>query len=160
MDGTGVNGATKRKLEIKRPATWEAALLPAKPNKWRIAVTIVAGCAIPIFSLYFAAQSGYLLKSGSAGREPVAILLGVVFFVLCFTVLAVSLSHLARAFRDITGLASKSAWALAMSLDCALAASELTDVAGYGWALVYVFMVAVTAFSMALNCWTMLHHRE
>jgi hypothetical protein len=168
MHAVGTNGTVAR--NITRPQTWGAAPpAPARPrSKWRVAVTVAVGCAIPLACLFFAAAGGCLLSIGLSGGGLFPGLLGVAFFALFFTVLAVSLPHLARAVREIAGLGPRPAWRLAVALDCALAACELTFVAGRGtpwfgdimaWSF-GGFMALATLLSMALNCWTMLHHAE
>ncbi len=117
----------------------------------RLAITVGLGCAIPLLSLYLAAQGGALL-----GESWTACGLGVLCLTLCCASLGLSLSHLASAISDITRCGTRAAWALAVVLDCSLVASELANAAGHGTWLVYGFMASVTAASMALNCWAFL----
>jgi len=120
-------------------------------SRSRIAITVGLGCAIPLLSLYLAAQGGSLLLG-----DWIAVALGIACLALCCASLGLSLSHLACAIADITRCGVKPAWALAVVLDCSLVASELANAAGHGSALVFGFMAAVTAASMVLNCWAFL----
>jgi hypothetical protein len=77
---------------------------------------------------------------------------------LCCSVLAVSLSHLAWAVRDITRSAWWQAWCLAAAIDLSLVLGELAGVAGFELWVVPVVMVSVTVVSAVLNCWAFLRH--
>lgn len=125
----------------------------AAVSRSRIAITVGLGCAIPLLSLYLAAQGGALLAGDWTARS-----LGCAALLLCCASLTLSLSHLASAIADITRCGWKSAMALAVVLDCSLVVSELANAAGHGNWLVWTFMAAVTAASMVLNCWAFLRH--
>jgi hypothetical protein len=86
--------------------------------------------------------------------------LGTSFMVLCAISLCVSLSHLAWAIRDITGSHVWQSWALAIIVDMGIILCELMSIYGtYSWVATAV-MVAVTLFSMVLNCWAFLGHKQ
>src|SRR5262245_1343007 len=83
--GAGV-GAAKRRRVAAHAAT----------RHWgRRAITVGLGCGVPGLSLALSSIGGRLCAAGQYG-------LGVASLGLCCTVLAVSLSHLAWAVRDIT----------------------------------------------------------
>jgi hypothetical protein len=110
------------------------------------------GCGIPLLSLGLSSSGGRLLEQGHIG-------LGVSALVLCCSVLAVSLSHLAWAIRDITRSQVWQAWCLAVAVDVAVVLCELCRVAGFELWVVPVLMGALTAASAGLNCWAFLRHR-
>jgi hypothetical protein len=68
-------------------------------------------------------------------------------------VLALSLSHLAAAIRDITRSARWQAWCLAVAVDVAVIVAELVRVSGQGGAVQWGMMAALTGASAVLNCW-------
>jgi hypothetical protein len=117
----------------------------------RQALTVGMGCGIPCLSLALSSFGGRLVISGQVA-------LGGAALVLCCCVLAVSLSHLAWAVRDITGSARWQSWCLAGAIDLSLVLGELSGVAGFSLWVVPVVMVAVTAVSAVLNCWAFLRH--
>jgi hypothetical protein len=114
-------------------------------------ITVVMGCGIPCFSLALSSIGGRLVAEGLP-------YLGASALTLCCTVLAVSLSHLAWAVRDITGSATWQAWCLASAIDLSLVIGELAGINGFFYWLVPVVMVAVTIVSALLNCWAFLRH--
>jgi hypothetical protein len=76
-------------------------------------------------------------------------------------VLAVSLSHLAWAIRDITKSPPWAAWLLAVGFDLVLVLSELCAVSAEDAGVRVVttlMMVGVAGLSMFLNCWAFLKH--
>jgi hypothetical protein len=86
------------------------------------------------------------------------VVLGGAVLGLCCTVLAVSLSHLAWAIKDITRSAKWQAWCLGVAVDVSLVVCELACIAGAGWWLIQAVMLAVTVSSAVLNCWAFLRH--
>jgi hypothetical protein len=114
-------------------------------------ITIGLGCGIPGLSLALSSVGGNLVNQGHGW-------LGAAFLGLCSSVLAVSLSHLAWAVRDITGSSRWQSWCLAGAIDLSLVMGELAGVAGLDMWIVSVVMVGVTAVSMVLNCWAFLRH--
>ena len=85
--------------------------------------------------------------------------LGAAALLLCCAVLAVSLSHLAGAIRDITRSATWQAWSLAVAVDLSMVVCELSRVAGFELWVVPVLLGAVTVASAGLNCWAFLRHK-
>lgn len=116
------------------------------PRRW---LTVALGCGIPGLSLALSSVGGRLMSQGHVG-------LGVGAMALCCTVLAVSLSHLAWAVKDITRSARWQSWCLAVAIDLSLVLCELAGVAGFTLWVVPVVMAAVTMSSAALNCWAFL----
>lgn len=114
-------------------------------------ITIGMGCGIPCLSLALSSIGGQLCMSGHLG-------LGIAALALCCSVLAVSLSHLAWAVRDITGSARWQSWCLAGAIDLSLVLGELAGVAGFESWVVGAVMVSVTIVSAVLNCWGFLRH--
>jgi hypothetical protein len=110
------------------------------------------GCGIPLLSLGLSSSGGRLLEQSHIG-------LGVSALVLCCSVLAVSLSHLAWAIRDITRSYLWQAWCLAVAVDVAVVLCELCQVAGLELWVGPVLMGALTAASAGLNCWAFLRHQ-
>jgi hypothetical protein len=145
--GTGRNGAA-RKPRGKRPV-----VTSARVSRMRQAITVGMGCGIPCLSLALSSIGGRLIEEGHR-------YLGGAALVLCCGVLAVSLSHLAWALRDITRSAWWQAWALAVAIDVSLVLGELASVAGFRLWLVPVVMVAVCVVSAVLNCWAFLRHSK
>jgi hypothetical protein len=113
---------------------------------------VAAGCGIPLLSLGLSSIGGRLLVEGHRG-------LGGAALVLCCTVLAVSLSHLAWSVRDITGSSRWQAWCLAVAVDLSLVLGELASVAGFSLWVVPCLMAAVTVASCVLNTHAFLTHR-
>jgi hypothetical protein len=126
-----------------------------KPRRSRIAaspfrrrLTVALGVFIPLMSVAMSKVAGTLATHGHLGLAAFGAVIGA-------AVLAVSLSHLAWAIRDITGSGPRSSWALAVALDCSLVLCELTHVraADAGLRVVCWAVLAVVAgFSMVLNC--------
>lgn len=142
-----LNGRAGNPGKAKRTSMLSARTV----SRSRLAITVGLGCAIPLLSLYLAAQGGSLLSGGR-----VAVSLGIGCLSLCCASLGLSLSHLAAAIGEITKCGIRPAWALAVVLDCSLVVSELSNAAGHGCLLVWGFMATVTAASMVLNCWAFL----
>lgn len=136
---------TRKKVKSKRKV--------AEPmNAPRKAITVAMGAGIPLFSLGLSTVAGTLARSGYGVLSGSALLLTA-------AVLAVSLSHLAWAVRDITRSALWASWSLAVAFDLALVLGEMVHVyaveAGLG-TLVTVIMAAVCGVSMVLNVWAFL----
>lgn len=142
-------------IERMRPSANGVAKRPAKGRavpavgRVRRVLTVGLGCGIPALSLSLSHTGGELLRHGHYG-------LGSAALVLCGSVLAVSLSHLAWAIEDITHSARWQAWCLAVAVDVALVLGELTRVAGFTSWVVPALMASVTVVSAALNCWAFL----
>ena len=113
------------------------------------AITVGMGCGIPCLSLALSSIGGRLLVAGNSW-------LGGSMLCLCCTVLAVSLSHLAWAVRDITRSAWWQSWCLAVAIDVSLVLGELAGVAGFSFWVVQAVMGSVTLVSAVLNCWAFL----
>lgn len=120
----------------------------------RRAVTIGLGCGIPAFCLYTSHRGGQLLSNGAWAC-------GGMLLAICITMLALSLSHLAEAVRDVAKLSPRNSWLMAAALDCGIVACELTQAAGHdgGW-LATAFLIGITGASMLLNSWAMLGHKR
>lgn len=146
------NGASKPGKARKRPS--RRKVKPAVPvsalRRW---TTIGAGCGIPALSLGLSSVGGSLCEAGMP-------MLGAATLTLCCGVLAVSLSHLAKAFRDITHSRPWQSWAMAVVVDCSLIVCELARVNGYASWTATGIMAGVTLFSMWLNCWAFLSDAE
>lgn len=147
LQRVGVNGVTKPKR-----ATKPRAKRVVKDAVLRKVLTVGMGCGIPGLSLALSTTGGRLLCEGHWA-------LGGGALVLCCSVLAVSLSHLAWAIRDITRSAWWQAWCLAVAIDLAVVLCELSRVAGFQLWVVPVLMGAVTVASAGLNCWAFLRHK-
>ncbi len=141
------NGHTNRLPKAAKPSKAHAVRLPVV-RKW---ITVALGCGIPCLSLALSSIGGRLIQSGQSG-------LGSGFMGLCCSVLAVSLSHLAWAVRDITRSSWWQSWALAIAVDLSLVGCELAGVAGYESWVVTAVMIAVTGTSAALNVWGFSRH--
>jgi hypothetical protein len=138
-------GRTKRQAKPRaKPVVRMSAL--------KRVLTVGMGCGIPGLSLALSSLGGQLLRAGQ-------VWLGGGSLALCATVLAVSLSHLASAVRDITRSEVWQSWCLAVAVDVTLVLCELARVSGYDSWLVPVLMCAVTVASMGLNCWAFLRHK-
>ncbi len=129
------------------------AMVAGKP-RLAVCLTVGMGVGIPALTLALTTVAGKLAMLGH--RLLATGLVGV-----CCTVLAVSLSHLAWAVRDITRSAQWQAWSLAVAIDLSIVFSEAVHVFAPGVCdtLTTAIMVAVTAASMALNVWAFLRHR-
>jgi hypothetical protein len=144
VERNGVEGISAAKR--RRVAAYEAR------QHWaRRAITVGMGCGVPGLSLALSSIGGRLCAAGHYG-------LGVASLALCCSVLAVSLSHLAWAVRDITRSAHWQAWCLAGAIDLSLVLGELAGVAGFDLWVVPLVMAAVTVTSAVLNCWAFLRH--
>lgn len=128
----------------------------AKPmvtaSRMRRAITVGLGCGIPAFSLSLSSIGGRLVMEGHRT-------LGGAALGLCVAVLAVSLSHLAWAIRDITGSSRWQSWCLALAVDVSLVLGELATVSGFSLWVVPTVMCGVTLVSALLNCWAFLAHK-
>jgi hypothetical protein len=140
----GRNGVATKRGGKATPA----ARSVSRARRW---ITVGMGCGIPCLSLALSSIGGRLCMGDR-------LLLGGSALGLCCAVLAVSLSHLAWAVRDITGSARWQSWCLAGAIDLSLVLGELAAVAGFSLWVVPVVMVAVTAVSAVLNCWAFLRH--
>lgn len=120
----------------------------SRARRW---ITVGMGCGIPCLSLSLSSIGGRLLVSERTG-------LGLAMLGLTCGVLAVSLSHLAWAVKDITGSARWQAWCLAVAIDASLVLGELAVVSGFDLWVVPVVMGTVTVVSAVLNCWAFLRH--
>ncbi len=139
----------------------ESSVQPAKRSKrkaskpsataYRKAITVSLGCGIPCLSLAMSSIGGRLLCEGRTG-------LGIASLGLCSAVLAVSLSHLAWAIKDITGSARWQSWCLAGAIDLSLVLGELAQVSGFVLWVVTAVMVSVTIASALLNCVAFMRH--
>ena len=138
----GLNGKARK---ARKP-------VPVSANKVRHGITVGMGCGIPCLSLALSNIGGRLVGEGHGA-------LGTGAMLLCCGVLAVSLSHLAWAVRDITRSAWWQSWCLAVAIDLSLVLGELACVAGYESWLVSTVMLSVCVVSAVLNCWAFLRHR-
>jgi hypothetical protein len=129
---------------------------PEPVSRYKLGLTVALGVAIPVLSLSMSKVSGTLLGTGHYALAAFGAFIGT-------AVLAVSLSHLAWAIRDVTGSGLRASWALAVALDLSLVLAELVHVtaAEVGLNAVCWCVVAVVAlFSMILNVHAFLHHTE
>jgi hypothetical protein len=120
-----------------------------------LALTVALGVFIPLMSLCLSKIAGTLAGSGFYALAVFASGIGV-------AVLAVSLSHLAWAVRDVTGSGPRASWALAVALDLSLVLCELVHVSAAAAgldAVCWCVVVVVAVFSMVLNCHAFLNHR-
>ncbi len=154
LDGMPEPGSKpKRRRSRQAAATPVADRKPAvsgrdRARRW---ITLGMGAGIPCLSLALSSIGGRLLAEGHG-------VLGSGALVLCCSVLAVSLSHLAWAIRDITRSEWWQAVLLAIAVDCSLVLGELAGIAGYASWVVGAVMVSVTLCSAVLNCWAFLRH--
>jgi hypothetical protein len=121
----------------------------SRARRW---ITVGLGAGIPCLSLALSSIGGRLITEGHGG-------LGVAALAICGAVLAVSLSHLAWAIRDITGSSRWQSWCLAGAVDVSLVLGELALVSGFSLWVVPAVMATVTAVSAVLNCWAFLAHK-
>jgi hypothetical protein len=145
------NGTAARKSKAERkPRAGSWSRFTAR--RCKVALTAAMGCGIRLLSVALSTVSGTLARCGHG-----ALALAALGLTCC--VLAVSLSHLAWAVRDITGSPLWASWALAVAFDVTLVLSESVHVyaqdAGLGL-LVSAVMVAVCGASMLLNVWAFL----
>lgn len=152
VNGHKVKAKVATLTEAQKPA--RRAMVSRQP-RLALWLTVAMGVAIPLLSLSLSTVAGTLARTGHTG-------LALAGLGLCATVLAVSLSHLAWAVRDITASGPKASWALAVATDLTIVLCEsvhvFADDAGIG-CLVTAMMVSVTLASMALNVWAFLRHR-
>jgi hypothetical protein len=149
----------KRKAGKSKTAT--ASKPAAKPeapaaSRYKLALTIALGVFIPVMSLAASKIAGTLAGHGFYALASFGALIGV-------AVLAVSLSHLAWAIRDVTGSGPRSSWALAVALDCSLVLCELVHVGAAAAdldAVCWCVVGVVAVFSMVLNVHAFLNHAE
>jgi hypothetical protein len=137
-----------------KPAAEPVAAHPPA-SRFKFNLTIALGVFIPVMSLATSKVAGTLAGHGHYGLAAFGALIGV-------AVLAVSLSHLAWAVRDVTGSGPRASWAMALALDCSLVLCELVHVtaadAGLD-AVCWAVMAVVAGFSMVLNCHAFLNHK-
>jgi hypothetical protein len=146
----GTNGAV---VATRKPRRKPRAVVTARAvGRGRVCITVGMGCGVPVLSLALSSIGGQLVAQGHG-------VLGGGALVLCCSVLAVSLSHLAWAVRDITRSAWWQSWCLAAAIDLSLVLGELAGVAGFSCWVVPAVMVSVTVVSAVLNCWAFLRHR-
>lgn len=119
----------------------------------RIWACILLGICIPLISFLLAHAGGDLLHQLQLeGWNSVEkLVLGVTCLVLCGSILSVSLSHVAESVMIISNSKRWQAWALAVTLDCALITMELARVLAYENWLSRSLMVLVVVWSAALN---------
>ncbi len=159
VDGpTSVAAPAKPKKSAAKKAKPERAAKPAPAaaaSRYKLNLTVALGVFIPVMSLATSKVAGTL-----AGQQHFA--LAAFGAAIGVAVLAVSLSHLAWAIRDVTGSGPRAAWALAVALDCSLVLCELVHVTaaevGLG-AVCWCVLLAVAGFSMVLNCHAFLNHK-
>jgi hypothetical protein len=142
-----LNGTGKRRAR-GRAASGRGNPARGQARRW---ITLGLGTGIPGLSLALSSIGGRLVAEGHG-------VLGGAALALCCSVLAVSLSHLAWAIRDITRSAWWQAWCLALAVDCSLVLGELAGIAGYTSWVVAAVMVSVTVCSAVLNCWAFARH--
>src|SRR5262249_39083290 len=121
LDIGGTNGRAKPRRRASKPKP-VAAQGSGRGRRW---LTASLGGCIPGLSLSLSSVGGRLVEQGYGT-------LGGSALALCCSVLAVSLSHLAWAIRDITGSARWQAWCLAVAVDLSLVLGELARVEGFG----------------------------
>ena len=140
----------QRTASKRRPVSkGKPAVTVSRARRW---ITVGLGAGIPCLSLALSSIGGRLVSEGHRA-------LGVGALGLCCAVLAVSLSHLAWAVRDITGSSRWQSWCLAGAVDVSLVLGELAMVSGFSLWVVSAVMVAVTVVSAVLNCWAFLAHK-
>jgi hypothetical protein len=149
IDTTALKPARRKRASARCPQVGEA------PTRYRRALTIALGVFIPLMSVATSNIAGTLAGHGHYALAAFGAAIGV-------AVLAVSLSHLAWAIRDVTGSGPRASWALAVALDCGIVLCELVHVAAGGTGLAvlcWAVLVVVAGFSMLLNCHAFLNHR-
>jgi len=100
--------APRAKRKVSKPA---AVVQPTvEQSRYKFALTIALGVFIPVMSLATSKIAGTLAGHGFFALAAFGAAIGV-------AVLAVSLSHLAWAIRDVTGSGPRASWALAVALD-------------------------------------------
>lgn len=109
------------------------------------ALTLVLGCGIPLLSLALSRIAGALYAQHH-------LVLAYTLAVLVLCVLAVSLSHVAEAIREITGSERWLSWSLAIAIDASLVTCEVVNVtAAIEQITCWLVIGAVVAVSAALN---------
>ena len=153
---SNVIAATTTKPAPKRKPAKRTKPQPAAGDAYKRGLTVALGVFIPLMSVATSKIAGTLAGHGHYALAAFGAGIGV-------AVLAVSLSHLAWAIRDVTGSGTRSSWALAVALDCGIVLCELVHVGAgaAGLSLVcWAVLIVVAGFSMVLNCHAFLHHRE
>lgn len=122
----------------------------------RLALTVILGFFVPLFSLALSHCGGVLLEDYGRTAEAPSLALGV--FALCLTcvILAVSLDHLRWAIQNVTRSPHWQALALAVCCDLGIIFTELACVYAHGagiTVLLWMIKVSVTCLSIAFNCW-------
>lgn len=108
-------------------------------------LTTVLGVGIPALSVALSRVAGSLWVGG---HHILALAAGAL--VIC--VLSVSLAHVARAIRELSGAEPWLSWALALSLDAGLVVSEIASVTTDAERLTCTaIVVSVVVVSAALN---------
>lgn len=152
----GMNRMTKADVLKHIEDSPEVEYVPVKPDRFKKRLTIALGVFIPLASLAMSKVAGTLASTGYYGLAVFGLMIGV-------AVLAVSLGHLAWAIGDVTGSTKKQSWALATALDCGIVLCEFCNVfaadTGLEW-VCWSFLAATIGFSMVLNCYAFLNHRE
>lgn len=114
-------------------------------NRLENVLTLVLGCGIPALSLALSRIAGAQFAAGHVNLAAVSAGL-----VLC--VLAVSLSHVAEAIREVTGAERWLSWALAVAIDASLVSCEVTSVTTEVEGVVCLLVIiGVATVSAALN---------
>lgn len=144
--------------EAPKPKKKRKAKARSAPDgsRYKLALTVALGIFIPVMSLATSKVAGTLAGHGHYALATFAAGIGL-------AVLAVSLSHLAWAIRDVTGSGPQASWALAVALDCSLVMCELVHVTAADAGLdtvCWCVVVVVASFSMVLNCHAFLNHTE
>lgn len=152
-NGTMRRGGVGEGYPPQHTARKAVAAKASRDTACRRWITLGMGCGIPCLSLALSSIGGRLWVEGHA-------VLGSAALLLCCSVLAVSLSHLAWAVRDITRSAWWQSWCLAGAIDLSLVLGELAGVAGYSSWVVSAVMVSVTCVSAVLNCWAFAWHKR
>jgi hypothetical protein len=156
QNGVARRGRKPRTVDVAvaKPRAQRGQVRRPSAVHFRALLTGAMGCGIPLLSLSLSTIAGTLARTGHDNLALASV---------CLTacVLAVSLSHLAWAVRDITGSPWAASWALAVAFDLALVLGETVHVyaddSGLA-ALVTAVMVAVCGLSMVLNCWAFFKH--
>ncbi len=150
MGRTTTTTARKPRVSTTMKATTRA--------KWDHYSTISLGCFIPMAALACSQFGGRLLAQGHYMH-------GGLFLTLCCVLLAVSLPHLRDAITELTHDCRRAGMTLALALDASIVVSELTHAAGIDLGTgcnvaMGLYLVAVTGWSMLLNCRAFLLHQR
>lgn len=149
---------SKPRPKVKKKEATAPAVMPkanAATVRYKFALTIALGVFIPLMSLAMSKVAGTLAGHGHYILTAFGASIGV-------AVLAVSLSHLAWAIRDVTGSTPRASWALAVALDLSIVLGELVHVAASEAglnAICWAVVAVVIGFSMLLNCHAFLNHK-